>query len=78
MSDLAAVGDFDVAVLVKQTDTGDWKVSMRPKGGWTWGSWRPTMGGGGHLQAAGYTAAPPLEAVVAELRRSLDLPGYRC
>lgn len=78
VSDLAAVGDFDVAVLVKQTDTGDWKVSMRSKGRLDVGQLASDHGGGGHLQAAGYTAAPPLEAVVAELRRSLDLPGYRC
>ncbi|MFI0433803.1 MAG: bifunctional oligoribonuclease/PAP phosphatase NrnA [Candidatus Nanopelagicales bacterium] len=78
VSDLAAVGDVDVAVLAKQTDTGQWKVSMRSKGRLDVGQLAADHGGGGHLQAAGYTAEPPLEQVVAELRRALDLPGYRC
>ena len=78
ITDLAAAGGVDVAAIVKQDDQGGWKVSTRSKGAIDLGRLCSDLGGGGHVQAAGYTAReqdPVL--VVAALRDALAQPEYR-
>ena len=58
VSDLAAVGEADTAAVVKQSDEGTWKVSLRSKGRVDVGRVASALGGGGHRQAAGYTVLP--------------------
>lgn len=83
ISDLAAVGEADTAVIVKQSDDGNWKVSLRSKGRVDVGRLASEVGGGGHRQAAGYTVTPDALAdaadpseVIADLRTRLADPGY--
>lgn len=82
VSDLAAVGEADTAVVVKESDDGTWKVSLRSKGRVDVGRLATAVGGGGHRQAAGYTVAGDSRsasdpgAVVAELRAMLADPEY--
>lgn len=78
IGDLAAIADVDVVVLAKQDDEGVWKVSMRSKGTTDVGGVATSLGGGGHLQAAGFTAPEPTaEAVLAQVRQALADPGYQ-
>lgn len=57
VSDLAAVGEADTAAVIKQSDDGSWKVSLRSKGRVDVGRLATALGGGGHRQAAGYTVS---------------------
>jgi bifunctional oligoribonuclease and PAP phosphatase NrnA len=76
--DLAAIADADVVALVKQDDDGGWKVSMRSKGGTDVGAVASDLGGGGHTQAAGFTASvDSAEAVVAHVRAMVSDPRFR-
>jgi phosphoesterase RecJ-like protein len=78
ISDLAAAGEVDVAAIVKQDDEGRWKVSTRSKGAIDLGQLCSDAGGGGHPQAAGYTAASgDVDEVVKDLCRALARPQYR-
>ncbi|GAS95296.1 exopolyphosphatase-like protein [Mycolicibacterium canariasense] len=63
--------EAEVAAVLKETEPGQWSVSMRSKtldiSGVAGG-----FGGGGHRQAAGYTATGSADEVAAALRRALD------
>lgn len=72
VGDLAAVDGVDVAVLVKQDDTGAWRVSARSKGAVDLGALASRRGGGGHVGAAGYTGAGSPDDIVADFRVGLD------
>jgi phosphoesterase RecJ-like protein len=62
--------EAEVAAVLKETEPGQWSVSLRSKtmdvsavaGG---------FGGGGHRQAAGYTATGSADEVAAALHRAL-------
>ena len=66
-----------VAAVFKETssDTTDgsphWSVSLRSRDGIDVSKVATGLGGGGHRFAAGYTAAGPVEAVIADLRAAL-------
>lgn len=71
ITDFAAITATDVAVIAKQDDRGVWRVSMRSRGGTDVGNLCSARGGGGHRQAAGFTAqATTAKAAVTEI---LDL-----
>lgn len=76
IADLATVGDVEVAALLKQDDAGRWKVSLRSKGAMDVGRLCADLGGGGHTQAAGYTADGEPEDVLAGLLDALARPDY--
>lgn len=92
VSDLAAVGEADTAAVIKESDDGVWKVSLRSKGRVDVGRLATNLGGGGHQQAAGYTVARvsprslkgtgeaaqgEATHVVAELQTALADPDYQ-
>ena len=66
-----------VAAVFKETssDTTDgpqhWSVSLRSRNGIDVSKVATGLGGGGHRNAAGYTTAGPVEAVIADLRAAL-------
>ena len=66
-----------VAAVFKETsaDTTDgpqhWSVSLRSRNGIDVSKLATGLGGGGHRNAAGYTTAGPVEAVIADLRAAL-------
>jgi len=57
-----------VAVVLKQSDDGLWQVSARSKGAVDVGRACATLGGGGHRNAAGFTAAGGPAETLAQLR----------
>lgn len=63
--------EAEVAVVLKQDDTGAWRVSMRSKDVVDVGLVARTLGGGGHRFAAGFTGEGELAAVRAELLAAL-------
>jgi len=61
--------ETDVTAVIKETVDGHYRVSLRSKGKVNVGRIAETMGGGGHANAAGFTAASQdLDALVATLR----------
>lgn len=87
VSDLAAVAEADTAAVIKQSDDGAWKVSLRSKGRVDVGRLATALGGGGHRQAAGYTvrlagggeadeASAAAATVIAALQALLADPEY--
>jgi len=72
VTDLAAIGDADTAVLLKEDDDGGWRVSARSKGAVDLGAFAASRGGGGHTQAAGYAAAGDAEVISADLLHGLE------
>jgi phosphoesterase RecJ-like protein len=60
----------EVAAVFKEIEPRHWSVSMRAKS-FDLVRVAAGFGGGGHRLAAGYSAAGPIEQVVAELRRAL-------
>lgn len=72
--------EADVAAVIKEQVEGDWRVSLRSRGGMDVGSLAVELGGGGHRLAAGYPAHGALVDVVAGLlaalarRRTDDAP----
>jgi phosphoesterase RecJ-like protein len=61
-----------VAMVAKQTPSGDWSISLRSRGAIDVGALSVRLGGGGHRLSAGFTGVGPLDEVVAELRAALD------
>lgn len=77
ITDLAAIADVDVVALVKQDDAGVWKVSLRSKGATDVGALASALGGGGHVQAAGFTATDlAVDVVLEQIRQALADPQY--
>jgi phosphoesterase RecJ-like protein len=63
--------EAEVACVVKQDDTGAWRVSLRSKGRLDVSVLAMGMGGGGHRYAAGFTAHGEPGEILRELRAAL-------
>jgi bifunctional oligoribonuclease and PAP phosphatase NrnA len=68
---LRRTDEAEVAVVLKESDNGDWLVSTRSKGRVNVGRACQALGGGGHAQAAGFTATGTAAAAMAALRERL-------
>jgi bifunctional oligoribonuclease and PAP phosphatase NrnA len=68
---LRRTDEAEVAVVLKESDRGDWLVSTRSKGQIDVGRACQALGGGGHARAAGFTAAGRPAEVLAALRERL-------
>ncbi len=68
-----ATHEAEVAAVLKQEPDGSaWRLSVRSKGGVDVGAVCASLGGGGHLFAAGLTWLDGPEALLDVLRRALD------
>lgn len=64
--------EAEVAAVIKETDSGELRVSLRSKGAVDVSRVGSALGGGGHRYSAGYTAATSdLERLLADLRKHL-------
>jgi len=74
--------EASVALVLKESDDGYWQVSARSKGEVDVGRACVALGGGGHPQAAGFTAGGSPAEVVAAVREQLlaqcGPPGDQC
>ena len=72
-----SVKDIQAVAFFKEADPGDWRVSMRSKGGIDVGAIARAYGGGGHKNAAGCSAAGELallqETFLSLLARATDI-----
>jgi len=68
---LRAVREAGVAVLLKETEPGRYKVSMRSRGDVDVAGVAAAFGGGGHPKAAGFTAPGGVEETMNALRATL-------
>jgi phosphoesterase RecJ-like protein len=75
IGELRRSAEADVAVVLKESDDGQWHVSTRSKGRVDVGWVCTQLGGGGHSQAAGFTTRQPVADTVAELRELLGRAG---
>ncbi|GAA0399610.1 phosphoesterase [Acrocarpospora corrugata] len=66
------VDGVDVAVVLKEDDTGAWNVSTRSKGAVDVGRACTALGGGGHPSAAGFSTTQPPDQTMARLREMLS------
>ena len=72
------VGEAEVALVLKETDRGDWEVSARSRTQVDVAAVCAALGGGGHARAAGFSVpghagvAVPAGQVVAAVREQLD------
>jgi phosphoesterase RecJ-like protein len=64
----------DVAVVLKESDDGQWQASVRSKGRADVGRACVALGGGGHARAAGFTARGPVAETMQALREQLRIP----
>lgn len=64
--------EAEVALLVKETEEGSFKVSLRSLGRIDVAVICSAMGGGGHRMAAGYTSNHDLTGTIAEVKAALD------
>ena len=65
------VDEADIAVVLKQDDTGVWRVSTRSNGAVDVGAVCTSLGGGGHRMAAGFTGSHDADATLASLLLAL-------
>lgn len=63
--------EADVAAVIKERRDGDWKVSLRSRGGHDVAEVAQRFGGGGHRLAAGYDSAHDLEGTLGRLKAAL-------
>ncbi|MFC0038974.1 DHH family phosphoesterase [Actinomadura rayongensis] len=68
---LRRTDEAEVAVVLKEDDAGDWYVSTRSKGRVDVGRACALLGGGGHREAAAYTASGEPEDLIDRLRSAL-------
>ena len=68
---LRRTDEAEVAVVLKEADEGAWQVSARSKGLVDVGRACTALGGGGHAQAAGFTAHGSAADAIAALREQL-------
>ena len=68
---LRRTSEAEVAVVLKEADDGAWLVSARSKGLLDVGRACTALGGGGHAQAAGFTAHGSAGDAIAALREQL-------
>ena len=59
--------EAEVAAVFKESDPGQWNVSLRSKTGVDVTVVARAFGGGGHVRAAGYSATGTAEEVTAAL-----------
>lgn len=64
--------EAEVALVLKQDDTGAWRVSMRSKGRVDVSEVALALGGGGHRFAAGFTGGTDHQQVLDDVRAALD------
>ncbi|HTS97703.1 MAG TPA: DHH family phosphoesterase [Streptosporangiaceae bacterium] len=64
--------EADIAVVLKESDDGQWQVSARSKGKVDVGHACAALGGGGHARAAGFTGSGSATATIAALREQLE------
>ena len=72
---LRAVREAGVAVLLKETEPGHYKVSMRSRGDVDVAQIAAAFGGGGHARAAGFPAPGGVEETIAAIRSALAPAG---
>jgi len=60
--------EADVAVLIKETEDGTFKVSLRSRGDADVGAIASSYGGGGHHNAAGFSHPGPPRTIVEEIK----------
>jgi len=63
IEELKVVKEAGVAALLKQQTPGEWRVSLRSRGGVDVSAVAQSFGGGGHARAAGFTGKGDLEAL---------------
>ncbi len=63
--------EAEVALLLRQLDPGTTKGSLRSRGAVDVAAVASALGGGGHHNAAGFTAAGSIDEVVARVREAL-------
>ncbi len=63
--------EAEVAVVLKEADSGEWQVSVRSKGNVDVSAACAALGGGGHRAAAGFAGRGEPEDVLAALTRQL-------
>jgi bifunctional oligoribonuclease and PAP phosphatase NrnA len=63
--------EAEVAAVLREDDAGRWLVSLRSRGSVDVSTVARTLGGGGHMFAAGFTAPGGPEAAVAAVREAL-------
>jgi phosphoesterase RecJ-like protein len=68
--------EAEVACVVKQDDTGAWRVSMRSKGRIDVSTVAIALGGGGHRFAAGFTAPDGPRDVLHSVREALAVAEH--
>jgi len=66
---LRSLEDVEVAILLREENDEAWKVSLRSKGAVNVAEIAHSFGGGGHNQAAGFTARGAPEDIRSELLR---------
>jgi bifunctional oligoribonuclease and PAP phosphatase NrnA len=64
--------EADVAAVLKESDDGQWQVSVRSKGRTDVGRVCVALGGGGHARAAGFTACGTAAETIMAVRRQLS------
>jgi phosphoesterase RecJ-like protein len=67
----------DVALVCKPAADGTWRASMRSRGGADVGAVASALGGGGHADAAGFTADGSVDEVVERVVDALRAIGPR-
>ncbi|WP_308166011.1 MULTISPECIES: bifunctional oligoribonuclease/PAP phosphatase NrnA [Actinomadura] len=72
---LRRTDEAEVAVVLKETDKGEWYVSTRAKGAVDVGRACVELGGGGHRTAAAFTMGGEPAWIIDRLRAALRLPG---
>jgi phosphoesterase RecJ-like protein len=68
---LRITAEADVAAVLKQSNDGLWKLSLRSKGAVDVSAAARVLGGGGHRYAAGATLGSDEEAAIAAVREAL-------
>ncbi len=68
------VDGAEVAVVLKEDDLGRWRVSSRSLGGVDVGRVCASLGGGGHVMAAGFTGTEDREATLAGFLAAIATP----
>jgi len=71
IDDLRIAREADVALLLKETETG-WKGSLRSRGGTDVAALAGLFGGGGHRNAAGFQAELSADEIVERIQSALD------
>ena len=77
IDEVRKTAEAEVAVVLKETDAGDWEVSVRSKEIIDVGKACTALGGGGHARAAGFTASGRPDAAVGALENALTAPWKR-